>query len=125
MSSWFSGGGAGGGSWQSSFDSLKNQVSSSLKEVVDSVAVDPSTLNPEDNNVENEFIEGEANRRNLSSVTSSTNHTQISDQLEVAVSEIARLQSIVDSQTKHIQQVTNENQRILIEKQNTEKQVKR
>ena len=50
MSNWFSGGGGNGGmrSWQTSLDSLKNQVSSSLREVVDAVAVDPSTLNPND-----------------------------------------------------------------------------
>ena len=56
MANWFGGSvGSGGGarSWQNSLDSFKNQVSSSLREVVDAVAVDPSTLDSENDHADN------------------------------------------------------------------------
>lgn len=124
MSSWFSGGGGGGGnrSWQSSLDSLKNQVSSSLREVVDAVAVDPSTLNPDDSEVINASSHQEAHRVHASPDIIQETSGDIHDQLELAIGEVARLKSIIDSQTQHIQKITTANQRLSIEKENAEKQ---
>ena len=121
MSGWFGGGGGGTGnrSWQSSLDSLKNQVSSSLREVVDAVAVDPSTLNPDDTepNSQEEVHLVQASPDIIQETTG-----DINDQLEVAISEVTRLKSIIDAQAQHIQTITSTNQLLSAEKENAEKQ---
>ena len=122
MAGWFSGSGGGGGtrSWQSSLDSIKNQVSTSLREVVDAVAVDPSTLNPEDSATVppgDQVYRGKSYPDILKE-----NHADSSDQLVVAVDEISRLQAVIDSQLTTINTLTSENKRITFEKENSEKQ---
>ena len=122
MAGWFSGSGGGGGtrSWQSSLDSIKNQVSTSLREVVDAVAVDPSTLNPEDSATVP--LGDQVYRVKSYPDILKENHADSSDQLEVAVHEISRLQAVIDTQVTTINTLTSENKRITFEKDNSEKQ---
>ena len=122
MAGWFSGSGGGGGtrSWQSSLDSIKNQVSTSLREVVDAVAVDPSTLNPENSAT---VPPGDQIHRVKSYPDIlKENHADSSDQLDVAAHEISRLQAVIDTQVTTINTLTSENKRITFEKENSEKQ---
>ena len=110
MSCWFGGGGGGAGgnrSWQTSFDSLKNQVSSSLREVVDAVAVDPDSLGPDDGQQSNNM----SSQNIVPRVQSSPDiiresHTDLNDQLEAAIHEIARLKKTIDSQSAQMQKVS-------------------
>ena len=126
MSGWFGGGSGGAGgtrSWQTSFDSLKNQVSSSLREVVDAVAVDPSTLNPEDGEEGNDITsQNNVPRAQSSPDIIRESHTDLNDQLEAAINEITRLQNTIELQSIQIQNVSSENQRLSIEKDKAEKQ---
>ena len=121
MSGWFGGSGGGGGnrSWQTSLDSLKNQVSNSLREVVDAVAVDPSTLNPEDDATDDTFGSNEVYRVQSSPNLLHENNKDHDDQLKVVINDIAKLQAVIDSQAKHIQKLTKDNQQLTTEKENS------